>query len=346
MRIGTMTSGMSIPFMANVLVLILVLFGLFSWAYPQTSVSDLATPITIDSTPIPAFQPDTPSKSRFGSLEFRGGLVLASAHKSFGGISALVIHSDGAHFLALSDRASWIRGRILYDHNRPAGIADASAAPVLDEYGKPAPQWDTESIAEDGHTLYVGLERINRIFSFQFDWRSFPRHARTVSAPPELKDLPFNQGLEGMVFIPKNHRLAGTLIAFSEKGLTTEGNLKSFLIGGRTPGLFSVKRTDGYDISDSALLPGGDILILERQYSLQRGVQLRIRRIPLDEIHPGALVEGPAVIEADLRCQIDNMEAMSVHQNRAGEVVLTLMSDDNFSPIQRTILLQFVFKGN
>ncbi|HTY61559.1 MAG TPA: esterase-like activity of phytase family protein [Acidobacteriota bacterium] len=331
--------------MANVLVLILVLLGLFSWAYPQTTVSDPATRIIIHSTPIPAFQPDTPSRSHFGSLEFCGGLVLSSAHKSFGGISALVVHSDGAHFLALSDCASWIRGRIVYDNNRPSGIADASAAPVLDEYGKPAPQWDTESIAEDGNTLYVGIERINRIFSFDFDWRSFPRHARPVSAPPELKELPFNKGLEAMVFIPKNHRLAGTLIAFSEEGLTAEGNLKSFLIGGRTPGLFSVKRSDGYDISDAALLPDGDILILERQYSLQRGVQMRIRRIHLDEINPGALVDGPAVIEADMRCQIDNMEAMSVHQNRAGEAVITLMSDDNFSPMQRTLLLQFVFKG-
>jgi hypothetical protein len=40
------------------------------------------------------------------------------------------------------------------------------------------------------------------------------------------------------------------------------------------------------------------------------------------------------------------MEALGVHRSRSGETVLTLMSDDNFSPIQRTLLLQFVLKEN
>jgi hypothetical protein len=39
--------------------------------------------------------------------------------------------------------------------------------------------------------------------------------------------------------------------------------------------------------------------------------------------------------------QIDNMEGLSVHRSASGETVLTLVSDDNFSIIQRTILLQF-----
>jgi hypothetical protein len=47
------------------------------------------------------------------------------------------------------------------------------------------------------------------------------------------------------------------------------------------------------------------------------------------------------VIEADLGYEIDNMEGLSVHRNAGGETVLTLISDDNFSNIQRTLLLQF-----
>jgi hypothetical protein len=332
--------------MARYPVLFVLFFGLNLVAFAQKNLPDQAVAITITATPIPAFRPDSPAQIRFGSLEFRGGLVLTSTHKSFGGISALRVRPDGEHFLALSDRASWFLWRIVYEYNRPIGIADASAAPVLGGDGKPAPQWDTESIAEDGNTLYVGLERINSIFSFDFDWKSFPANARPVSVPPELKDLPFNQGLEGMVFVPKKYNLAGTLIGFSEKGLTEAGNLKAFLIGGPSPGMFSVKRTDGYDISDAAMLPNGDILILERQYSLQLGVAMRIRRIRLQDIKPGALVDGSTIVETDLHSQIDNMEAMSVHRSRSGETVLTLMSDDNFSPIQRTLLLQFVLKEN
>ena len=324
--------------------LLILLFGLLSFASPQMDLPEQAAAITINAKPIAAFRTDNPSQVRFGSLEFRGGLVLTSGHKSFGGISGLRIAPDGEHFVALSDRATWFRGRIVYDGKRPSGIADASADPVLDGEGKPAPRWDTESIAEDDHRLFVGLERTNNIFSFDFDWKSFPVGAKPVSAPPELKDLPFNQGLEAMVFIPKKHKIAETLIGFSEHGLTEEGNLKAFLIGGPAPGLFAVKRTDGFDISDASLLPDGDILILERQYSPERGAAMRIRRIRLGDIKPGALVHGSMVIEADVRCEIDNMEALSVHRDREGETVLTLISDKNESPNQRTLLLQFVLR--
>jgi hypothetical protein len=111
------------------------------------------------------------------------------------------------------------------------------------------------------------------------------------------------------------------------------------------PGDFSVKRTDDYDISDAALLPGGDLLILERRYSILRGVAIRIRRIALASIKPEALVDGPVMLEADMGYQIDNMEGLSVHIGAGGTTVLTLISDDNFSPLQRTLLLQFAIVG-
>jgi hypothetical protein len=53
------------------------------------------------------------------------------------------------------------------------------------------------------------------------------------------------------------------------------------------------------------------------------------------------VVDGPVLFEADLSCEIDNMEGLAVHQMADGAIVLTFVSDDNFSPLQRTELLQF-----
>jgi hypothetical protein len=39
--------------------------------------------------------------------------------------------------------------------------------------------------------------------------------------------------------------------------------------------------------------------------------------------------------------QIDNMEGLSVHRGADGRLVFTMISDDNFSSLKRTILLQF-----
>jgi hypothetical protein len=47
------------------------------------------------------------------------------------------------------------------------------------------------------------------------------------------------------------------------------------------------------------------------------------------------------LVEADMSYQIDNLEGLSVHRAANGDVVLTLISDDNFAFYQRTLLLQF-----
>jgi hypothetical protein len=61
----------------------------------------------------------------------------------------------------------------------------------------------------------------------------------------------------------------------------------------------------------------------------------------MSSLKPGALVDGPSIFEADLGNEIDNMEGLDVHRDADGNLVLTMISDDNFSMLQRTLLLQF-----
>jgi hypothetical protein len=300
--------------------------------------------IQIDAQPLGGFDVRDRSRRQFGLLEFRGGLVLQSSFRHFGGLSAIRVGAAGASFIALTDRGWWLRGRIVYDGNRPSGIADAEMAPILGADGRPLADrgwYDTESIAEDGGTLYVGIERVHQIVRFNYGKDGLAARGQPVAVPPQVRTLPSNQGLEALVFVPKGFALAGTLIALSERGLDKAGNILAFLIGGPTPGTFTVKRDAGYDISDAALLPGGDLVLLERKFSWTSGLAVRMRRIALADIKPGAVVEGPVLFEADLGYEIDNMEGLSVHRGANGEVVLTLISDDNFSMLQRTLLLQF-----
>ena len=86
-------------------------------------------------------------------------------------------------------------------------------------------------------------------------------------------------------------------------------------------------------------------MLLERRYSPARGVAIRIRRLPLASFKEGALIDGRIMFEADLGYQIDNMEGISFHRTPGGETILTLVSDDNFSILQRNLLLQFALVG-
>jgi hypothetical protein len=201
--------------------------------------------------------------------------------------------------------------------------------------------FDSESLAFDGASAYVGLERVNQIMRFDFSKGGVFSRGQAVPVPPGIGDLPFNKGIEALVFVPKGQPLGGTLIAISERGLDAAGNIQAFLIGGPSPGQFTVARTEKYDISDAALLPSGDLLLLERKFSLLEGVGIRIRRVPAKSVAPDAVIDGPIIFDVDLGYEIDNMEGIDTHVTDEGETVVTMVSDDNFSMIQRTLLLQF-----
>src|SRR5215475_3111729 len=330
---------LGIPFAA----LLLALVTLPNAALAQRA-PDPPTSIEISAQRLPGFDHSDASRRQFGLLEFRGGLILTSSFKQFGGLSAIRVQPDGANFIALSDKGWWLKGRIVYDGNRPSGIADAQMAPILgpDGLSLAGRGWyDTESIAQDGGTLYVGIERVNRIVRLDYGKDGLLARAQPIDVPPGVRGLPNNKGLEAMVFVPRGLPLGGALIAISERGLNRDGNLTAFLIGGPRPGTFTLRRTADYDASDAALLPSGDLLVLERKFSWTTGLFVRIRRIALLDIQPGALVDGRVLFEADLGSAIDNLEGLSVHRGPNGETVLTLVSDDNFSALQRTLLLQF-----
>lgn len=305
--------------------------------------------IEVNARPIPNFEPRDRSRTRFGSLEYRSGLVLTSPYRGFGGLSAIRVDEKGERFLALSDQGAWFTGRIRYSGRAMVGLDEVEAAPMLNAEGRPITEkrnwYDTESLARDGANVYVGLERVNQIMRFDFSKGGTRARGEVIPTPPAVRKLPVNKGLEALVFVPKgkdqNMPLAGTLIGFSERGLDTAGNLVAFLIGGPSPGQFSVRRTEKFDISDAVLLPSGELLILERKFSWFSGINIRIRAIPLKSIAPGALVDGPALFTADLGDEVDNMEGIDAHVTAEGETVLTMVSDDNFSMLQRTLLLQF-----
>ena len=335
--------------------------GFTAHALPQQAVAQTAVqkppkykpdeysvtaPVTIEvnARPLAGFDTRDRSRVRFGALEFRSGLVLTSKYRGFGGLSGLRLDAKGERFIAISDKGGWFTGRIVYRAKEMTGLDDVEASPMLWSDGKPitARGWfDSEAIALDGSLVYVALERVNRILRYDFA-KGFTRAlGEEVPLPPAARRLPYNKGIEALVVVPKGQPLAGTLIAISERGLDSHGNILGFLIGGKTPGQFSVRRSEDFDVSDATLLPSGEMLLLERKFSWIGGVGIRIRRIPLKSFAPGAVVDGPAIFSADLGHEVDNMEGIDTHVTAEGETVVTMISDDNFSMIQRNLLLQF-----
>ena len=90
----------------------------------------------------------------------------------------------------------------------------------------------------------------------------------------------------------------------------------------------------------------GDLLILERKFSLMTGVGIRIRRIAAEGAgsrrHP---LDGPVDFRSGPRQRGRRHGRDRCPRHARGDTVLTLISDDNFSMIQRTLLLQFTLRS-
>lgn len=316
-------------------------------AEKPATVLEGPTPTSITAIPID-FDRSNPGRKEFGKLIFRSGLNLYAKTRHFGGYSGLALDPSGRTLLAVSDAGTWLRATLHYDGRRLKGLSDAMLGALLGADGKPLrdnAERDAEAktLAEGDArrgTAYVSFERRHRIVRYPFTAERFGPPSGTIPLPATAKGMVANRGIEALALI-RTGRLKGTLVAFAEGRADKNGNLIGWLIGGPTPGGILLKRLAGFDITDAAPLPDGGIVLLERRFRFSEGVQMRIRRVAANEIKRGAVIQGEVLLEANDSLNIDNMEAIAVHRAQSGETVLTLLSDDNFSPFQRTLIMQF-----
>src|SRR5262249_5582509 len=96
--------------------------------------------------------------------------------------------------------------------------------------------------------------------------------------------------------------------------------------------------------SGAAGLPNGDAVVLERRFIDPFTYEARLTRVPSGEIKAGARLSGRELARLAPPLSRDNSEGVAVRTGRAGEPLVYVISDDNYLPIQRTLLLQFVLR--
>ena len=307
-----------------------------------------STPIQVVAKPIDHLSVADPDRNRFGSLLFRSGLELKSSNSAFGGFSALLRSDEGRQLIALSDKAQWLKARVETSDGRLSGLSDAVMMPLFvneDGTRRRSRYNDTESIAIAGRTAYVGVESRDAVLRFDIAPDGAFLRGVPLPVPQEVRELPSSTGLEAVGVAPPGSPLAGAVVAVAERSRSgASAPTQGFIITGPQRGLFEVVRSDDYDVTDLAFLPGGDALLLERRFSVFGGFACRLRRLSAAAIRPGGRADGPVLYESDASQQIDNMEGLSIH-HEGGETVLTLISDDNFNFFQRTLLLEFTLAG-
>lgn len=317
--------------------------AVFCTLYPEGMAASTVN-VEVRSRPISTFSVNS-SQTQFGKLEFLGGLILDSSEPLFGAISSIRVLVDGKSFIAVLDTGHWMRGEIVRNSDGIlSGLAQVRIDPMLDEQGNEAARksdMDAEGLALRGDRAFVSFEQIPRIEIFaNGDLASARPLARLPHLIPD-QEFRRNGGMETLALSPQDGPLQGALVTVAEASVDTRGNLFAAILEGPRKGRFFVANDASFSVTDGAFLDNGDLLLLERRFNLAEGVGMRVRKIPADTIKPGAVVDGPILMEADLSHQINNMEGIDVVKGADGITRLIITSDDNHSFLQRNIMLEF-----
>ena len=313
------------------ILLILAAFPLLAtFAPPSLQHREPPPPVTLVRFAPVALSEDVPGLKRLGRLAFLGGWALTSNDARLGGISAL--HVEAGEALALSD-AGW---RLRFP--LPAGRSPVRAEIAMVDEGPGPPgdkvNRDIESLVLAGGEAWLGYEQANAVW--RYDRRRFER--RSSARPPAMRQWSDNAGPEAMV------RLAdGRFLVFAEGN---GGDSEAILFAGDpavtgTPALrLRYRPPEGYRITDAALLPDGRLLLLNRKVALFEGFTARLAVAALPRLADRAVITGQEVAAFEGAVTRDNFEALSVTRE-SGRTILWIASDDNYSPLQRTLLMKF-----
>ena len=194
---------------------------------------------------------------------------------------------------------------------------------------------DAEALAELGDDLVIAYEGAHRL-------RRVPRAAPDAAAaalptPPELAE-PHNRGIEALVGLE-----GGALLAIAEGVRRPSGDRAAWLIQDGRIAALSYAPAAGFAPTGADRLDD-TIYVLERRLSLGRAAWRAWSPWMPGRSRPGARLAGRELAVLGPPALSDNFEGIAARRGPDGGVLLYLVADDNFTPLLRTVLLQFAVR--
>ena len=249
----------------------------------------------------------------------------------FGGLSALELDAQGHAFHAISDRTLLLRGTLRRDGGVIIAVDLDKTQLLRTPKGGTLKGWkrDSEGLAQaQNGPLYVSFEAITKIWAYD-DPMGLPK---ALPPHPDFETMHGNAALEALAV-----DASGRLFTVPEVPPKGYDNLPVYRLSqGRWSVPFQITPSGGFDPVAADFGPDGAFYLLERKFG-GIGFRCRVRRFDFANFDP----EGEVLFASSLG-QHDNLEGLSVWRDPAGQIRLTMVSDDNFKFFQRSEIVEYV----
>ena len=188
------------------------------------------------------------------------------------------------------------------------------------------------------------MERRHRIVSYETkNGTALASRPSPLILPQNAATQPFNGGIEGLTKL-----CDGRFIAISEKAkFNGNKDTRSVWIGrGGTWRNAAYPAYQAFSPTGATTLPDCSVLVVERSFNLIEGVRARIVGLPAAAFEPGAVIATRELAYLAPPLSVDNMEGIAARKGANGETLVYLVSDNNFSGYQRTLLMMFELTRN
>ncbi|MEI6204262.1 MAG: esterase-like activity of phytase family protein, partial [Enhydrobacter sp.] len=152
---------------------------------------------------------------------------------------------------------------------------------------------------------------------------------------------PDNGGVEALTALSD-----GRIVAISEEYSLRRNTLVGWI--GRPIGpdrylwdMFEYMKIPNFSPTAIRELPDGSFVVLERAFDMVRGVRVRVMQFPGSALKADAIVDAEELARLASPYAVDNLEGLAATTGERGETLLWMIADDNFNPLQRSLLLLF-----
>jgi hypothetical protein len=268
----------------------------------------------------------------FTETALLGRFVIHTDGGRIGGLSAVHLSDDGSSLIAVSDRGSLLTGQIARNASGEiTAIAMGSPTPIRnDALPSIRSSLDSEglAVATDG-TIYVSFEGTHRVGKFA----SITAAEETLPIPQDFAALQSNSSLEALAIDAD-----GALYTIPERSGRYDRAFPVYrFANGVWDQPYAIPRTGAYLMVGADFGPDGLLYVLERDFT-GFGFYTRVRRLDLDAATADTILETGIGVHG-------NMEGISVWRNANGQLIMTLIADNNFRSILTNEIAEYRIDG-